>query len=317
VKKTIRYLLAVLVLPTISLGQSSLLSPPTDPGMYVEVSGGLIKVIGQIAEFKRSGSLLVYNVTGGLKTRKQNIQLLGAHAQTVVSAQPVFYFIPVKQEAEAGVNAGDLILIRLEEKSKRRQFEIAARGAWRASSGISLTHQVELLREEIGPEIYKILPATELEKGEYALYLSRGEGMAAYVYDFSVQPIHATATKEEQSRRMWNVTDRTATIDSPKVSSLTVGPESSVRASIGAFAEGNLDVRHDGVTLTKVTIGGPADKAGIRIGDTILAINDHYLFTIAELRAQITQLLPGSKITVRYRRYATIYDVILVAQAAQ
>jgi hypothetical protein len=36
----------------------------------------------------------------------------------------MFYFVPPKQEAAAGVNAGDLILIRLEEKSQRRQFEI-------------------------------------------------------------------------------------------------------------------------------------------------------------------------------------------------
>src|SRR5882757_9088579 len=127
--------------------------------MYVEASGGLTKIIGQIAEFKRSGSLLVSGVTAGIKTQKENIQLLGPHAEAVVSPQPVFYFIPAKQEADAGVNAGDLLLIRLEEKSQRRQFEIAARGAWRSSSGISLTHQVQLFRAEVKSNVYKITPA--------------------------------------------------------------------------------------------------------------------------------------------------------------
>jgi hypothetical protein len=75
----------------------------------------------------------------------------------------------------------------LEEKPERRQFEIAAHGAWRSSSGISLTHQVQLLRSEVTSGIYKIVPAIALSRGEYALYLSRGEGMAAYVYDFSAQ----------------------------------------------------------------------------------------------------------------------------------
>jgi hypothetical protein len=103
----------------------------------------------------------------------------------VVSSRPVFYFVPAKQEADAGVNAGDLILIRLEEKAERRQFEIAAHGAWRSSSDISLTHQLQLFRSEVKSGIYKIVPA--LSRGEYALYLSRGEGMAPYVYDFSVQ----------------------------------------------------------------------------------------------------------------------------------
>jgi hypothetical protein len=87
--------------------------------MYVEVPGGLVKIIGQIAEFKRSGSALASHATVGIKSQKENIQLLGPHAQTVVSSQPVFYFIPAKQEAEAGVNAGDLILVRLEEKTER------------------------------------------------------------------------------------------------------------------------------------------------------------------------------------------------------
>ena len=95
--------------------------------------------INVIAEFKRSGSALVSHATAGIKAQKENIQLLGAHAQSVVSSQPVFYFIPAKQEADGGVNAGDLILSRLEEKSERRQFEIAAHGAWRSGSGISLT----------------------------------------------------------------------------------------------------------------------------------------------------------------------------------
>jgi hypothetical protein len=98
----------------------------------------------------------------------------------------MFCFIPPKQEAEAGVNAGDLVLVRLEEKTERRQFEIGAVGVARASSGISITHQIQLFRAEVKPGAYTITPAGALGKGEYALYLSRGEGMQAYVYDFSV-----------------------------------------------------------------------------------------------------------------------------------
>src|SRR5260370_29500493 len=105
----------------------------------------------------------------------------------VVSSRPVFYFVPAKQEADAGVNAGDLILIRLEEKAERRQFEIAAHGAWRSSSGISLNHQVQLFRSEAKSNIYKIIPATMLSRGEYALYQSRGQVMATYGYDFNLQ----------------------------------------------------------------------------------------------------------------------------------
>ena len=177
----------MLVLAGVSFGQTVQTTLPTDPGMYFEAADGLTKIIGQIAEFKRSGSALVAHATVGIKSLKSNIQLLGPHAETVISSRPVFFFVPAKQEADAGVNAGDLILIRLEEKPERRQFEIGAVGLWRASSGISLTHQIQILRSEVKTNIYKVVPATALSRGEYALYLSRGEGMAPYVYDFSVQ----------------------------------------------------------------------------------------------------------------------------------
>ena len=249
------------------------------------------------------------------RKQKENIQLLGPHAQTVVSSDPVFYFIPAKQEADAGVNAGDLILVRLEEKSERRQFEIAAHGAWRSSSGISLTHQVQVYRSEVKGGVYTIAPAMALSKGEYALYLSRGEGMAPYVYDFGVQEASSVATREESNMQAGNGSTRVQAVaeagtkshDNP--TSLQIFKD----ASIGAFCDGNPDVRHDGVTLTALTPGGPADQAGIKAGDVILAINDHYLFTIRELQEEISHHQPGTEIAVRYRRYSTIYNASLVA----
>lgn len=160
---------------------------PTESGMYVARSDGYTKILGQILDFQRSGSLLVSKATFGLKTSKVNVQLLGAHAQAVTKASPEFYFIPAKQEADAGVNAGDLILVRLEEKKDRRQIEVGAQGDWRASKGISITHQIQLDRSEVKPGVYQIAPAAALTKGEYGLYLSRGEGMSPYIYDFSIQ----------------------------------------------------------------------------------------------------------------------------------
>jgi S1-C subfamily serine protease len=77
------------------------------------------------------------------------------------------------------------------------------------------------------------------------------------------------------------------------------------------FFEGNSDVRHDGVTLTALTPGGPADQAGIKAGDVILAVNDRYLFTIGELKEEVSRHQPGTKIAVRYRRYSTIYEASL------
>jgi len=159
--------------------------------MYVATPNGLVKILGQIVSFERTGSLLASELTGGLVSRKGNVQLLGQHAQTATGPTPVFYFIPAKQEADAGGSGGDLVLIRAEPNpgsltKPRRQFEISAQGYARASAGISITHQIQLIRSEESPGVYKLTPAAALAGGEYVFYLSRGEGMAAYVYDFSV-----------------------------------------------------------------------------------------------------------------------------------
>ncbi len=61
---------------------------PSDPGMYVASSAGFTKILGQILDFKRSGSLLVSDLTFHVKTAKINEQLLGAHAQTVTGTMP-------------------------------------------------------------------------------------------------------------------------------------------------------------------------------------------------------------------------------------
>ena len=302
----------------LGFSQNTQIPLPTDPGMYVETPGGLTKIIGQIAEFKRSGSSFASHATIGIKSQKENIQLLGPHSQTVVSPQPVFYFIPAKQEADAGVNAGDLILVRLEEKTERRQFEIAAHGAWRSSAGISLTHQVQILRSEVKTGIYKITPAMALNRGEYALYLSRGEGMAPYVYDFGAQEFQSVALREEAIVPPKNAAEiRPIAETSAKYSSPANNPDVFGQATIGAFCDGNPDVRHDGVALTALTPGGPADQAGIKAGDVILAINGHYLFTIGELKEEIGHHEPGTKIAVRYRRFSTIYDATIVVGTVQ
>jgi len=187
----------IIVLLTLGAGLSAFSSAaqqlhttlPTEPGLYATTANGFTKILGQIVTFNRTGSLLANRLTIGIVSAKGNVQLLGPHAETVLGVKPEFYFIPAKQEADAGGSAGDLVLIRLEiatPPGDRRQFEVGAKGAERASSGISITHQIQLLRSEVHSGVYKLIPAAALRRGEYALYLARGEGMAAYVYDFSV-----------------------------------------------------------------------------------------------------------------------------------
>ncbi|MGP0021296.1 MAG: PDZ domain-containing protein [Candidatus Sulfotelmatobacter sp.] len=89
-------------------------------------------------------------------------------------------------------------------------------------------------------------------------------------------------------------------------------PQLTPQGTIGISCDGDPLVRHDGVAVSQVVTGGPADRAGIKAEDIILAIDDHYLFTIEELNNALARCKPGSTIRLRYRRYASINETQLI-----
>jgi serine protease Do len=91
---------------------------------------------------------------------------------------------------------------------------------------------------------------------------------------------------------------------------LTGSPEHKVvRGSIGvAFsaapnpAIARVYGAKSGVTISSVTSGGPADQAGLKIGDTITSVNGKPVKNGDELVGDISAEKPGSKIKIGYER---------------
>jgi serine protease Do len=89
-----------------------------------------------------------------------------------------------------------------------------------------------------------------------------------------------------------------------------IGPEHKVsRGSIGVEfnAVPNPAVARvygvtSGVTIAHVTPNGPADKAGLKTGDTIVSVNGKQVKTGDELVAEISAIKPGSTAKVGYVR---------------
>ena len=87
-----------------------------------------------------------------------------------------------------------------------------------------------------------------------------------------------------------------------------IGPEHKVvRGSIGvAFnAQPSPAIARmygAGVVVSSVTPGGPADQAGLKIGDTITSVNGKHVKTGDELVADITAEKPGTKVKIGYER---------------
>lgn len=94
-------------------------------------------------------------------------------------------------------------------------------------------------------------------------------------------------------------------------------PSTAEKTSIGAWCDEKPRIRHDGVRVDRIAPDGPADQAGLRAGDDILALDGIYLFTVEELMNKVSRYTPGTKISLRYRRRSTIYDSFLIMGATK
>jgi len=100
--------------------------------------------------------------------------------------------------------------------------------------------------------------------------------------------------------------ERTITTPSPSVEVVTTGPPEE--ALMGISLTGKPTVRHDGIAISAVRPKGPADDIDLKPGDVILAIDDHYLYTINELRAELLRHKPGVRVRIHYRHYLFINE---------
>ncbi len=160
---------------------------PSEPGLYLLAGQEQSKIPGQPVTFERTGSKLASGLN--VKAQHNTVQIAGAHAQTLTGSQPVFAFVPSLQQTPNGMSADDLLLISLEVNGDRRQIDIAAGGAGRAGWGVSIPHQLQVVRSEPSFGLYELTPAAPLKPGEYAVYLQRGDDLPAVLYDFSVQNV--------------------------------------------------------------------------------------------------------------------------------
>jgi S1-C subfamily serine protease len=73
----------------------------------------------------------------------------------------------------------------------------------------------------------------------------------------------------------------------------------SHRAYLGIQA---ADTMGGGVYVVSIVKGGPADKAGIKVGDVIVAVNKKPVLAYPDLSAVLGELKPGQKVPVDIRR---------------
>jgi hypothetical protein len=146
--------------------------PPPEVGVYWKNGNAFVFVEGQaISQAKvggKAGSMFTY----GMRNEHWDAFLNGPRSKNVINeSQPVFYlYVP------DGTSASDYVLISLEKKGNRREFQIGSFGGMTGGkSGVKRDKEIAFTVEHAGIRTYKIKPNMPMKPGEYAFFMGTGQ----------------------------------------------------------------------------------------------------------------------------------------------
>lgn len=146
--------------------------PPPEVGVYWKNANAFTRIEGQnISQAKvggKAGSMFTY----GMRNEHWDATLDGPQSKNVINErQPVFYiYVP------DGASASDFVLIELEKKGNRREFQIGSFGGITGGkSGVKRDKEIAITSEHAGIRTYKITLNAAMKPGEYAFFMGTGQ----------------------------------------------------------------------------------------------------------------------------------------------
>jgi hypothetical protein len=146
--------------------------PPPEVGVYWKNGNAFARVEGQaISQAKvggKAGSMFTY----GMRNEHWDAYLNGPQSNNVIQDRmPVFYiYVP------DGASSSDFVLISLEKKGNRREFQIGSFGGITGGkSGVKREKEIAFTAEHAGIRTYKIKLAAAMQPGEYAFFMGTGQ----------------------------------------------------------------------------------------------------------------------------------------------
>jgi hypothetical protein len=172
--------------------------PPPEVGVYWENGSAFILVQGRAVTQTKAGGKAGSYFTDGMRNQHWDAYIGGpTSANLVKERHPSFYFY-----VPDGDDASDYVLIKLNKKSDRREFQIGSfGGVTGGKSGVKRDKEVAFTAEHVGIRIYKVTLSEDLKPGEYAFFMGTGQAntmsgatggnrsggaAAGRIYDFSI-----------------------------------------------------------------------------------------------------------------------------------
>ena len=160
--------------------------------------------------------------------------------------------------------------------------------------------------EPVEPTLTAPAPASEAKgvSADQSQYPG-GDAAAVTTTEMSVGAAGTASAANETNRDPDGPSMRNdSSVSVPRTTVLAPSPE----GMMGVWFTGSPSVRHDGIEIAGVQPKGPAANIEIKPGDVILAIDDRYLYTIDELRAELLKHEAGARLAIRYRHNQLISD---------
>jgi hypothetical protein len=182
---------------------------PNDPmakhnyGIYLyEEREGVRKMSplkANVSAQNRTGGMFTSSLTYGIGKVKIKSNLPGRNADLqLTTTAPVFYFY--LDVTSGGLNTAsgvpsdpkEFALVRFNQRSDNREVTIGKGNVFGAKGGLSDEYVVQFKAEDMGNGIFKVTPAVDLKKGEYAFYLvnsgnsNTSAGVGAKFFDFGI-----------------------------------------------------------------------------------------------------------------------------------
>jgi hypothetical protein len=319
---------------------------PSNPGFYILAKDGYRPLLpAPIQSIQpKIGRAILNGYSLGLAGNRVVIIVPGKTSPVQTGGRPTFVLVNTSQAIASSANAGGLNpraleIVKLDKKKSHREVNIMHGTSWNPSIGLP-DPKWPFTITPVGNSAYEFTLPSDLGPGEY-LVLS---GMVANGYNGFDFTVNAEIRNEAPASQSASSGERRPPIEIPQAASSppqNSSPAAVVPQDLGAISTardkitpavssasppgemlmgisftGNPNVRHDGVEISGVQPKGSASEVDIRPGDFILAIDDHYLFTINEVRTELLHHEPGTRVNIRYRRNQLIYenDLVLGAQ---
>jgi hypothetical protein len=284
-----------------STKESETKSPKAEVGVYLVRNGKMTEVPPEIVNWQTGGVVKTIATLGVVKGDR-NGKVVRSKSPTQTTG-PLEFLIKTLE----GTSVEEYQLLRLHKKSSRREFRSVTGGILHVSGGAQ-RDEVAFQPEKIGNRTWKVV-MLNLQNGEYG-FLPPGVGSESIsasgkMYTFGVTTDNREQASPSISQSRGSAEESTATHEAPTA-------QTAVQGTIGAYSDDNPRIRHDGITLSRVVAGGPADKAGIMVNDVVLSIGGRYLYTGQEMNDEILKHSPGTVVSVRYRRYKSTYEASVV-----